>query len=529
MSQWTCPRDSKESKMISGRRLVLIINECVVLLSLLSMFIHDVTEGGLSYAIQENAIFYVPLLFSCLLLPLGLLKPGWAISGFLTILGAALVSFIGFPLLIGLVGQEGSLFSALFDIGGGVLEVILIPFWLCGIFFSSVTATEWLEERCDALSESELKKREEPPENTWKILIGLLVALYIVIFIWMIMMEYRAASSRGVSAWNFGIEMVKETISIVIHYIPYLLFVFLIHWISRRFNRPAPKEKPCENTAKSVESCLEKETIQGDMEALTLLERSRNDPREQGIESKAAFYVNLSQAQYRRGYFGKAKESIREGLAFYDKLVLLEGGETDAALDVEAKLHDVGSRISGVLEEYGAKLDECRSMLSALESRTSVDAYHAEIGKAFTEMADALRGLGQYEEAREACDRAVAELKQLASQKTTVARRTYARLNTVRAQILLDTGKIEEAEKCASEAIELYSGMNESYECTIGAAHFVMAAIQSECGNTEKAEKEYLIAESLIRDRYGKNHPIYKMSQRDRSGDSNGGTTCSKQ
>ena len=127
-------------------------------------------------------------------------------------------------------------------------------------------------------------------------------------------------------------------------------------------------------------------------------------------------------------------------------------------------------------------------------------------------MADALRGLGQYEEALEACDQAVAELKQLVSQKTTVARRSYARLNTVRAKILLDAGKAEEAEECALKSIELYSGMNESYECAIGAAHFVMAAIQSECGNTEKAEKEYLIAESLIRDRYGKNHPIYKMS-----------------
>ena len=506
--------------MISGRRLILILNECAGWLSILIMFILDVSEDGLSHAMQEKAIIYVLLLLIWLLLPLGLLKPEWALSGYFTILGAHLVSFIGMPLIVGQVERKWSLFSALFDIGGGVLEVILVLFWICSIFISVDAAIDWADERRAALPESELRKQEEHLENTRKIMIGLLFALYIVILTWMAVIEYRAVSSRGVSAWDFGIELVNETISVVIHYIPYLLFVFLIHWISRRFNRPAPKEKPRENTAKSVESCLEKETIQGDMEALILLERSRNDPREQGIESKAAFYVNLSQAQYRRGYFGKAKESIREGLVFYDKLVLLEGGETDAALDVEAKLHDVGSRISGVLEEYGAKLDECRSMLSALESRTSVDAYHAEIGKAFTEMADALRGLGQYEEAREACDRAVAELKQLASQKTTVARRSYARLNTVRAQILLDTGKIEEAEKCASEAIELYSGMNESYECAIGAAHFVMAAIQSECGNTEKAEKEYLIAESLIRDRYGKNHPIYKMSQRDRSSDS---------
>lgn len=75
---------------------------------------------------------------------------------------------------------------------------------------------------------------------------------------------------------------------------------------------------------------------------------------------------------------------------------------------------------------------------------------------------------------------------------------------------MLDIGKIEEAEECASKAIELYSGMSESYECAIGAAHLVMASIQSERGNCEKAEKEYLIAASLIRDRYGKNHPIYR-------------------
>ena len=55
--------------------------------------------------------------------------------------------------------------------------------------------------------------------------------------------------------------------------------------------------------------------------------------------------------------------------------------------------------------------------------------------------------------------------------------------------------------------------MAENFDNAIGASHLIMAEIQSELGNTERAEKENLIAESLIRDRYGVNHPIYKMSQ----------------
>ena len=59
------------------------------------MFILDVSEDGLSHAMQEKAIIYVLLLLIWLLLPLGLLKPEWALSGYFTILGAHLVSFIG--------------------------------------------------------------------------------------------------------------------------------------------------------------------------------------------------------------------------------------------------------------------------------------------------------------------------------------------------------------------------------------------------------------------------------------------------
>ena len=87
-----------------------------------------------------------------------------------------------------------------------------------------------------------------------------------------------------------------------------------------------------------------------------------------------------------------------------------------------------------------------------------------------------------------------------------VTNSTYAFLNRLSAEILLDLGRILEAEKCASESIELYSGMSEGYDCPIGAAHLTMSKIQSERGNSEKAEIEFQIAEALIRDRYGKDH-----------------------
>ena len=87
-----------------------------------------------------------------------------------------------------------------------------------------------------------------------------------------------------------------------------------------------------------------------------------------------------------------------------------------------------------------------------------------------------------------------------------VTNSTYAFLNRLSAEILLDLGRIDEAEKCASEDIELYSGMIEGYDNSIGAAHLIMSKIQSERGNSEKAEIEFQIAEALIRDRYGKDH-----------------------
>ena len=70
-----------------------------------------------------------------------------------------------------------------------------------------------------------------------------------------------------------------------------------------------------------------------------------------------------------------------------------------------------------------------------------------------------------------------------------VTNSTYAFLNRVKAEILLDMGRIDEAEKCASESIELYSGMIEGYDNSIGAAHLIMSKIQSDRSRSSHNEQ----------------------------------------
>ena len=86
----------------------------------------------------------------------------------------------------------------------------------------------------------------------------------------------------------------------------------------------------------------------------------------------------------------------------------------------------------------------------------------------------------------------------------------FALLNRVEAEILLDSGRIDEAEECASKSIKLYGGIREGYDCAIGAAHLIMSIIQLKRSKFDEAADEYLTAETLIKDRYGKEHPIYK-------------------
>ena len=499
--------------MITKGRVLLIINECAAVLLTLSVFILEASENGMSYVMQYNAGYYVVQILLCLLLPFGIIKAGWPLSEISTIAGTVVVSFKATQLLYFIFERVLETSSALNGNGGldltTVAVALLVPF-ICNFFVSIRVAGDWFSERHAALSESKLREIEKNSNVIVKIIVGLVITAAVLVTCWALFINYQIARIRGTGAWGFVVLTIDTILYGIERGLPVCIGLLLINRIGRHSKRPSPQEDPREKTAISVESCIKKETIQDDMEALTLLERSRSDPREQGFDDTSAFYVYISQVQYMLGDFDKARKSIQEGMDFDDQMVRMKGGETDEALLLKAKLYDAGSRISGVLKEYGTKLDECKSMLSALKRLSNADAHRSEIARAYTEMADALRGLGQYEEALGACDQAAAELKQLASQKTTVARRSYARLNTVRAKILLDTGKIEEAEECASKSIELFRGMNESYECAIGAAHLVMARIQSELGNCERAEKEFLIAESLVRDRYGKNHPIYR-------------------
>lgn len=499
--------------MITKGRVLLIINECAAVLLTLSVFILEASENGMSYVMQYNAGYYVVQILLCLLLPFGIIKAGWPLSEISTVSGTVVVSFKATQLLYFIFERVLETSSALNGNGGlnltTVAVALSVPF-ICNFLVSIRGAEDWFSERHAALSESKLREIEKNSNVIVKIIVGLVITAAVLVTCWALFINYQIARIRGTGAWGFVVLTIDTILYGIERGLLVCIVLFFCTRTGRHSKRPSPQEDPREKTAKSVESCIKKETIQDDMEALTLLERSRSDPREQGFDDTSAFYISISQVQYMLGDFDKARKSIQEGMDFDDQMVRMKGGETDEALLLKAKLYDAGGRISGVLKEYGTKLDECKSMLGALKRLSNADTHRSETARAYTEMADALHGLGQYEEALGACDQAVVELKQLASQKTTVARRSYARLNTVKAKILLDTGKIEEAGECASKAIELYSGMSESYECAIGAAHLVMARIQSERGNCERAEKEYLIAESLVRDRYGTNHPIYR-------------------
>ena len=382
--------------------------------------------------------------------------------------------------------------------------IVFIFLYGFNIIISSVTAWEWVEERRNALSQREVMNLERIRRVAEKILYFLFIAASVVFFLWLSVWVIRNNWGRSLS--DIGRDAINIIITSIQMAAPYLFVIFLGAGIRRLLDGSDRKSEQRVNTIDTVESCLEKETMQSDMEALTLLERLQNDTRKRAIHSRAAILVMISQAQYRIGDFDKAKESIREAFGLYEIMVRQEGGDIDVTLYMKATLYDVSSKISGLLKDYGKKLDDCRAMIDCLERHPAAYVHRYEIGKAYIEMADALRGLGQYEEALRSCDRAREELEELPPEESAAAKCLYALLNRVKAEILLDQGEIEEAEKCASESIEMYGGMKEGYECPIGAAHLIMGKIQSERGNSEKAETEYLIAEALIRDRYGKDH-----------------------
>ena len=496
------------------KKLLLILNECAVLLIIPIMTFLDVVKNGIRILASDSVLFFGVCILLCALLPLALKKPGFLLSKVLAGIGAFAASVIAGPLVIAAVQEMLGLSIEPSDVNGiGLLFIVVLAFlYILNVCVSITAALEWVEERREYLPQRELRKLEKHADMAGKIFAGVILAVSFVFLIWFLIECIR--ENWGRSPVDIGKDAIIIIVMSVLMAAPYVFVMFLFSWIGKLLDRPNPKEERRKEALKTLETCLEKETIRDDMEALTLLERSQSDTLKKETHSRAAFYVMISQVRYRLGDFDRSKESIKEALALYEKIVRQEGGESDGTLYMKAMLYDVSCRISGTLRNYGQKLDKCKLMLRALESSSTAYANHSEKGRAYSEMADALCGLGQHEEALKACDQAAAELDQLTSQESAVAKSSYALLNRVRAKILLDLGRIEEAEGCAARSIELYSGMNESYDNAIGASHLIMGKIQSELGNYERAEKEYLIAESLIRDRYGVNHPIYRASQR---------------
>ena len=511
--------------MITAKKILLVINECTILLSITIISIVGVIQKGPGVLMQDYFLVLEGCYLLCLLLPLALKKPGFPLSKVMAGISAFLASLLWLPMMFGAAVSvfvfTGGTFEAidrmtewLFGNQNGIWMLLIILFVFLYLFDFSISfaaALEWVEEKRQDLPQKELKKLESIYNLAGKIFAGMIMACGIVMLILFLNQIIHDSRERGVV--DVGIELAAGLIAGILSALPYLLVLFLFSWFRNLLNRPDPKTERRKEALSTVESCLDKETIQGDMEALTILERSQSDIHKKEIHSRASFYVFISLVRYRLGDFDGSEDSIREALSLYEKIVEQEGGDTDATLYLKTVLYDVRGRISGTLRDYGRKLENCRSMLNALKSHPAAYAYRSETGRAYCEMADALCGLGQYEEALATCDKAAAELAQLTSQETAVAKSSNALLNRVRAQVLLASGKIYEAEECASKSTELYSGMAENFDNAIGASHLIMAEIQSELGNTERAEKENLIAESLIRDRYGVNHPIYKMSQ----------------
>ena len=88
-------RQQKERKVKKAGRILLIFNEVIASLSILIPAVLDValfgTHSYISYHLEE----YVLPIIICLLLPLGLIKPGWPLSRVYATIGGLLVSVFG--------------------------------------------------------------------------------------------------------------------------------------------------------------------------------------------------------------------------------------------------------------------------------------------------------------------------------------------------------------------------------------------------------------------------------------------------
>ena len=465
--------------MKKAGRILLIFNEVIASLSILIPAVLDValfgTHSYISYHLEE----YVLPIIICLLLPLGLIKPGWPLSRVYATIGGLLVSVFGIQWLNTLIA---TVFGLSFELDNRNLIISISIVFLCffNIVISSFAAWDWAGEKRAAFLQGESGKLQKIQNITLKIIQVLIIVVILLLV--------------------FGFEFTLFMFGIV-----------LIYGILPRLSeRSAVKVVWPADLMNATTACLNTETIQGDMQALGLLERLQLMPQKKDIPSRVELLVMISQVQYRLGDFDKAKECIRETSELNTMIIKQEGVYTDATLHQKATLHDVSCRISGTLKDYGQELDDCMTAIHTMENYANTNAYRIEIANAYIEKADAQRGLGQYGEALEACARASAKLEQVPSDGSALEKSTYALLNRVKAEILLDSGRIDEAEECASKSIKMYDGMREGYDCAIGAAHLIMSKIQSKRGNSEKAAEEFLLAETLIGDRYGKEHPIYK-------------------
>jgi len=414
---------------------------------------------------------------------LGLIKPEWPLSWVFTIIGAFLVSTFGIQWMISLIIEVNWLSSEVNDVIStwsflNYLPIIILC--IANIVISLIAAWDWAGEKRAAFLQGESGKLQKIQNITLKIIQVLIIVVILLLV--------------------FGFEFTLVMFDIVLIY-------GILPWLSER---SAVKVVWPADLMNATTACLNTETIQGDMQALGLLERLQLMPQKKDIHSRVELLVMISQVQYRLGDFDKAKECIRETSELNTMIIKQEGVYTDATLHQKATLHDVSCRISGTLKDYGQELDDCMTAIHTMENYANTNAYRIEIANAYIEKADAQRGLGQYGEALEACARASAKLEQVTSDGSALEKSTYALLNRVKAEILLDSGRIDEAEECASKSIKMYDGMREGYDCAIGAAHLIMSKIQSKRGNSEKAAEEFLLAETLIGDRYGKEHPIYK-------------------
>ena len=500
-------RQQKESKMKKAGRILLIFNEIIASLTILIPLVFLMALGGTSFLNWDLLMASVLPILYCLMLPLGLIKPGWPLSGVFTTIGAFLVSTLGIQWMIALIKEIIDVFGLSFEIADVIntrnpfIYIPVIILSIANIAISLIAAWNWSDERRAAFLQSESEKPQKSQNEAGMIIQVLILAVTVLFFLWTVfdIPEKPMGFSIG--------DIISDLIDNYKYPISALIVFLFVPWFA---DRTTPKVERPADLMKAATSCLEKETIRDDMEALALLEKLQLKPQNKDPHSRAELLVMISQVQYRLGYFDKAKESIREALELDTMIVKQEGVYTDAILHRKAALYDVSCRISGTLKDYGQELDDCMTAIHTMENYANTNAYRIEIANAYIEKADAQRGLGQYGEALEACARASAKLEQVPSDGSALEKSTYALLNRVKAEILLDSGRIDEAEECASKSIKMYDGMREGYDCAIGAAHLIMSKIQSKRGNSEKAEGEYLAAKLLIRDRYGKEHPIYK-------------------